>query len=109
MTRSPEIISPDSNVSLADLCTIANISVDYVIDLIEYDIIMPVSGKEPQEWQFNVTALTLVTKAARLHHDLDIDWADIALVLDLLDEIDHLKNENRELKQQISRLIEFKN
>lgn len=101
---SSEIVSPDFQVSLADLCTTANISTDYIIELIEYDIIMPISGTEPHEWQFTISAMIVVNKAARLHRDLDIEWADIALVLNLLEEIDELKNENRQLKQQINRL-----
>jgi len=50
----------------------------------------------------------VVNKAIRLHRDLEIEWADIALVVDLLDEIDQLENENRQLKKQMNRLLAFK-
>jgi len=107
MTRSFETISPDTHVSFADLCSAVNISADYIIELIEYDVIIPISGAEPEEWQFNIQAMSVVSKAARLHRDLDINWADIALVLNLLEEINQLKDENRQLKQQVNRLLTF--
>lgn len=109
MTLSSGVILPDTQVNLIDLCATANIGADYIIELIEYRVINPISGEVPQEWQFSVNALSIVSKAARLHRDLDIDWADIALVLNLLEEIDQLKNENRQLKQQINRLTAFIN
>jgi chaperone modulatory protein CbpM len=100
MTQFSEIISPDFHVSFNELCESANISAEYMIELVEYNIIYPVRGKEPQEWQFNI-----VNKAARLYRDLEIDWADIGLVLNLLDEIEQLKNENGQLKQQLNRFL----
>jgi chaperone modulatory protein CbpM len=105
MTQLFEIISPDSYVSFDDLYRSANIGTDHIIELIEYNIITPIKGQQPPEWEFNITALRIVNKAARLHRDLEIDWADIALVLNLLDEIDLLKNENALLKRQLKRFL----
>ena len=103
MTQISEIISPDFHVSFDELCKSSNITSEYIIELVEYNIIFPVRGNEPHDWQFNVTAVRIVNKAARLHNDLEIDWADIGLVLNLLDEIEQLKNENGQLKQQLNR------
>lgn len=103
MMQFSEIISPDFHVSFYELCESANISAEYIIELVEYDIIFPVRGKEPQEWQFSVNAVRIVQRAVRLHSDLEIDWADIGLVLNLLNEVEQLKYENAQLKQQLSR------
>ena len=105
MTQFSEIISPDFHVSFEELCLSADISAEYVIELVEYNIIFPVRGKAPQEWQFSITTVQIVNKAARLHRDLEIDWADIGLVLNLLEEIEKLKNENGQLKQQLNRFL----
>jgi len=104
-----QIISPDVHVSFDELCKSSNISAEYIIELVEYNIIFPIKGNDPQEWQFNVTAIRIVNKAARLHSDLEIDWADIGLVLNLLDEIEQLRNENGQLKQQLNRFTERNN
>ena len=103
MTQTSEIISPDFHLSFDELCKSSDISAEYIIELVEYNIIFPVRGNVPHEWQFNVTAVRIVNKAVRLHNDLEIDWADIALVLNLLDEIEQLRNENGQLKLQLSR------
>jgi len=105
MTHTSEFISPDFHVSFEELCVSANISTDKIIDLIDYNVITPVRGKQPQEWQFNITAMRIVNKAARLHRDLEIDWADIGLILNLLDDIEQLRNENSQLKQQLKRFL----
>lgn len=109
MIPSSEIHSPSFYVSFYDLCASANISANYMLELVEYNIAVPITGAQPQEWQFNIATVKLVNKAARLHRDLDIDWADIALVLNLLEEIETLKNENKQLKQQLNRFLAKKN
>ena len=105
MTQLSEWISPDYHFGFEELCLSANISSDNIIELIDYNIITPISGKQPQEWQFNITAIRIVNKAVRLHRDLEIDWADIGLILNLLDDIEQLRNENTQLKQQLTRFL----
>ncbi len=105
MTQLSEWISPDYHFGFEELCLSANISSDNIIELIDYNIITPISGKQPQEWQFNITAMRIVNKAARLHRDLEIDWADIGLILNLLDDIEYLRSENAQLKLQLKRFL----
>ena len=105
MTQLSEFISPDFHVSLDELCLSANISSNNIIELIELNIITPVRGKLPQEWKFNITAIRIANKAARLHRDLEIDWADIGLILKLLDDNEQLRNENTQLKSQLKRFF----
>jgi chaperone modulatory protein CbpM len=105
MIQSTEIHSPVFYVTFEEVCNFANINTEYMLELVEYEIAVPITGKQPQEWQFSVSTVTLANKAARLHRDLEIDWADIKLVLNLLEEIDQLKNENQQLKQQLNRLL----
>ena len=105
MSESSEIQISSFHISFDELCISANITSDYILELVDYNIIEPVLGSEPQEWQFNISAVTVVNKAARLHRDLDINWADIGLVLNLLEEIETLRNENSSLKQQLNRFL----
>lgn len=105
MNPISETHSPSFYVSFDELCHCANMSAEFVLELVEYDIAVPVTGNRPQEWQFNITTLKLVDKAARLHRDLELDSADLALVLRLLGEIDALKAENTQLKQHLQRFL----
>ena len=105
MTTLLEIHSPNFQLSFEELCHSANINKETMLELVQHDIAIPITGAKPQQWLFHVTCVMKVKKAARLNHDLDIDWADVCLVLNLLEEIDNLKSENEKLKQQLGRFI----
>lgn len=109
MNPLTETHSPSFYMSFDELCHCANMSAEFVLELVEYDIAVPVKGSQPQEWQFNITTLKLVDKAARLRRDLELDSADLALVLTLLGEIDTLKAENAQLKQHLQRFLVQRN
>ncbi|WP_416396375.1 chaperone modulator CbpM [Allohahella sp. A8] len=105
MTDAANVHSPSLQMSLEELCESAHLPVEYLVELVQYKIALPIAGTEPHQWQFSVAAVTRVNKAARLHRDLEMDWADIGLVLDLLEDIEHLKVENNRLRQQLNRLL----
>jgi chaperone modulatory protein CbpM len=48
-------------------------------------------GEAAQLWRFGGTSLRRATRARRLARDLGLDPAGVALALDLLDEIDSLR------------------
>lgn len=100
-----EIHSPSYHLSFDELCLSTNISKEYMLELVEYNIAVPATGTHPQQWQFHAACVMQVKKAVRLYRDLDIDWLDLGLVLNLLDEIEQLKNENSQLKQQLNRFF----
>jgi chaperone modulatory protein CbpM len=100
-----EVHTPDIHLSFEELSLSSNISPQALLDLIEHDILIPLQGAEPQHWQFNAACVVQAKKATRLHYELEIDLADLALVLNLLDEIEVLKNENMLLKQQLHRFF----
>jgi chaperone modulatory protein CbpM len=45
------------------------------------------------DWQFDGDALSRTRKALRLAHDFELDMAAVALVMDLLGEIDGLRSQ----------------
>ncbi|KKO48285.1 hypothetical protein VT06_12840 [Arsukibacterium sp. MJ3] len=100
-----DIHTANYHLSFEELCLSANVSQKTMFELVQNDIAIPVAGAQPPQWLFHVTCVTKVKKAARLNRDLDIGWADLYLVLNLLDEIEQLKNENDQLKQQLGRLL----
>ena len=44
-----------------------------------------------------------IRRALRLSHDLELDWPATALALDLLDEIDRLRERLQGLERQVAR------
>jgi len=85
-----------------EFCQSADLPSEWLIEIVELGIIEP-SGPTPQDWLFDAAALAIAKRAARLRRDLDIEWAGIALALDLLAQVEHLQTENRQLKQRLSR------
>lgn len=82
--------SEQQPVSLDELCEMLAISPDYIQQLIEYDIVSP-QGRQPEDWMFDVIHLQRAKTAVHLQRDLDVNLAGVALVLDLLEEMEELR------------------
>ena len=91
-----EIVS-DRRYSLTELCEICRLESTFVVDMIDYDVITPVT---PAGELFNHTQLTRVMKAWRLQRDLDLNSPGIALAMQLLEQIEVQERELKLLRQQ---------
>ena len=67
-----------------------------LIELVEEGALMP-SGNDASSWRFDGSALRRASAALRLARDLHLNAASVALVLDLLDEVEALKSRLRQL------------
>jgi len=56
-------------------------------------------------WRFEDYELVVAKRAAKLHKDLEMEWEGVALALELLEEVQQLRSENRRLKQQLGRFV----
>jgi len=65
-----------------------------LLALVQEGVLAP-SGRGPEDWVFDGSALRVARTALRLAHDLDLSVAGTALVLDLLADIDALKSRLR--------------
>ncbi len=85
-----ETIGTDPVYSLDELSTACGVETAWVVELVEHGIIEP-HGRSVSEWRFSRLSVVRLAKAKRFDRDLGINPAGIALVLDLLNEIDRLK------------------
>jgi len=76
-------------LSLSDLMMFCDTSADWVIRLVEYGVVTPITITAP-EWEFTPPHIARARKAARLMRDLGLNVAGVALVLDLIEERDAL-------------------
>lgn len=97
-------------LSFSEVCIQTGVAEETVFEIIEQGIVEPVVntsvrsiGASHNEWLFTPVMLTLTKKAVRLHRDLDVDWAGVALAIELLDEIEQLREKNRYLESRLSR------
>lgn len=95
------------HLSFQDLCRSAELPEQTLAELVEYGIVEPqlmgAGGQAPQDWWFDAAALASAKRATRLRRDLDIEWAGVALALQLLGELDQLRAENLRLRQRLDR------
>lgn len=83
--------STEAPLTFAELRAACGISDDFIRSLREYDIIC-IQGEIPEQWVFDLTQLRRIKTAIRLQRDLEVNLAGIALVLDMLDELEELRN-----------------
>lgn len=81
-----------SRLTLRELCRVFDLRADDVVELVEFGVVEPVRGRSPPDWYFSATSITRVRRALRLRQDLHIDYAGLALVLDLLEEVHDLRS-----------------
>lgn len=90
-------------INFEELCLSTNMDEAIVLELVEYKIVEPAAGHHRDEWLFDVRAASRVNRALRLHRELMLDMADLALVLKLLDDNEQLQEENARLRQRLKR------
>lgn len=98
---SPRLVQ----VNMAEFCEATDLSVAYVIEIVEHGIVEPV-GTSPESWRFTDYELALAKRASALQKDLELEWEGVALALDLLEEVQQLRAENQMLKQRLGRLVQ---
>ena len=95
MKHSPEFT--DIIMSLDELVSACGQERQWVIELIEEDII---EYDVPEREQFTGYQLTIVRRASRLSRDFEASVPAIGLILELLDELEQLRQFKRQLDMQ---------
>ena len=95
MKHSPEFT--DIIMSLDELVSTCGQERQWVIELIEEDII---EYDVPDREQFTGYQLTTVRRASRLSRDFEASVPAIGLILELLDELEQLRQFKRQLDMQ---------
>lgn len=83
------ILEENKEISLPELCQVCKVDAEWVIALVHEGILEPI-GTGPEYWFFSRIALRRALIVNRLQHDLDINLAGAALVVELLEERDTL-------------------
>ncbi|WP_426142985.1 chaperone modulator CbpM [Pseudomonas sp. DWP3-1-2] len=92
-------------LDMKQFCQVANMPAAYVIEIVEHGILEP-QGRKPDEWVFDDQALFVARRAVKLRRELELEWEGVALALNLLDELEHVRAENRMLRQQLGRFLQ---
>jgi chaperone modulatory protein CbpM len=85
-----EIVEEHVEFTLVELCRVVGASQEQLCLWVEEGVFEP-QGATPQEWRFAGASVRRAVAAQRLTRDLELNPPGVALVLDLLDEIDALR------------------
>ena len=82
----------DCLFTLDEMSNTCSVRTEYIIELVNEGIVEPMERQRAQQqWSFTGKSLLRIRKTQRLQHDLGVNLAGAALVLDMLEEIDQLK------------------
>jgi chaperone modulatory protein CbpM len=99
ITLTGSILEELDDMTVAELAGICSCKVDWIVELVEEGVLEP-RGRDHTEWRFTGICLLRTRTALRLYQDLNINVAGIALVIDLMDEVDELQGRLRVLDTQ---------
>jgi len=105
MTKEIIIIADyhqQTELSLQELCEICSVSPELVHQLVAYEIIVPTIS-HPHQYHFDLAQFKRLQSALRLQRDLDMNLAGIAIVLDLLEDLEDLRQQTELLKKHLLR------
>lgn len=85
--------------TLAEVCERTSLSREVIRELVDLGLVVP-DGRWG-EWYFPDPALARLQRASRLRHELELDWAGVAVALDLMEEVQQLRREVDSLKKQL--------
>jgi chaperone modulatory protein CbpM len=84
------VVEEEIQFTLVELCRVCSATEEQVAALVSEGVLEP-AGQRTEEWRFAGTTLRRARVALRLTRDLEINAAGVALVLDMLEEIESLK------------------
>jgi len=98
------MISPSnqSPYTLDELARLGGVSPALVQRYLEEGLLAPVAGNARTSWFFDDNALFELRRIQRLRRELGVNIAGVAVIHELLQQIDDLKAELAELRQSVS-------
>lgn len=100
-----EVLNEQATFTLHELCERGGVHAEFIIELVDYGIIAPLKEGPPSCWAFDTAALARLYRVLRLQRDLEINLPGIAMSLDLLDEVNDLRQQVELLNQLLKRML----
>ncbi len=93
------LVEEEWQFDLKELAERAHVQSAFIIDMIDYGLLEP-KGHSVESWYFTIKDLDKLQKALRLQKDLDINLPGISLAIDLMDELDQLREKLNRLEKE---------
>jgi chaperone modulatory protein CbpM len=89
------IVDDSELLTLEDLSRMCAVEERHIVEFVEEGVLTGVLVST--HWHFTGAALRRARRALRLERDLELNLAGVALALDLMDEIEQLRREIRDV------------
>lgn len=100
------LLDEGTQVTVTELTEVCHLSLSQIELMVGEGMLHP-SGREPEHWCFTGLEIKRARRALRLQQDLDVNLAGAALALELLEEIEHLRNRVRLLEEHLGSLTDI--
>lgn len=87
-------------LSLNELCERCGLQQALVVELVELGLVTP-ETVTPDRWQFQLSVVPTLHQAVRLRRELDLDWQGVAVAMDLLEQLQALRQQVNSLERQL--------
>jgi chaperone modulatory protein CbpM len=84
------LLDERTELSLSDVCRACSVHVEWIVSLVEEGVLDP-QGADPASWRFSAVQLRNVQRISRLQRDLGTNLAGAALAVELIEEIEALR------------------
>jgi len=84
------LLDERTELSLSDVCRACSVHVEWIVSLVEEGVLDP-QGVDPESWRFSAVQLRNVQRISRLQRDLGTNLAGAALAIELIEEIEALR------------------
>jgi chaperone modulatory protein CbpM len=85
-----ELVDTAAPCTIEELCLACSVDANWVAELVQHGVVEPI-GVMDAGLRFSTLTIVRIAKAKRLQRDLNLNLPALAVVLDLLDEIDDLR------------------
>jgi chaperone modulatory protein CbpM len=90
-------LDEQQRVTLAELAEVSGLPEALLAELVETGALVPAETRA-EGWTFSSTCVSVVRSAGRLRNDFDLDTGGLSLALRLLERIEMLEDEIRQLR-----------
>lgn len=96
------LIDEETTVSFIEVCQQCNISEDRLLEMLEHGLFSYPEIQVRTTAYFDAKAVDRIQSACRLQQDLGINTPGVVLVLELLDDLEKIRNELAILQRHVS-------
>ena len=86
------ILDEQTELTVSDLCRSCSVRRDKILALVEEGILTPITRKPRDAYTFSGVSVKRANRALKLQRELELDLSGVAVVLELLEEIEHLRS-----------------